>query len=59
MTAVRDDLAERVEVLAQKSTAGTLSAEEHAEYAEIVRLNELLSLLRLQAQDYWAPRLAS
>ena len=34
--------------LAVKSTAGTLSQDEQAEYEHIVRLNDLLSLLKLQ-----------
>ncbi len=49
--AVRADVAPRVEDLAQKSTAGTLTAAEHAEYAEVVRLNEMLSLVRLLAEQ--------
>jgi hypothetical protein len=48
LDAVRRDLAPRVEELAQKSTAGTLAPEEFAEYSEIVRLNDNLSLLKLQ-----------
>lgn len=51
LDAVRRDLSPRVEELACKSTAGTLSSEEESEYAEIVRLNDTLSLLRLQAED--------
>ena len=41
----------RVEELAQKSSAGTLTPEEQGEYAEIVRLNDTLSVLKLQAAD--------
>ena len=51
LDAVREDLVPRVEELARKSTAGTLTAEEQTEYSEIVRLNDTLSLLRLQAED--------
>ena len=57
--AVEKDLSERVAELAAKSTAGTLSQEEQAEYEQIVRLNDLLSLLKLQAEEYWSPRIAS
>ena len=56
IAAVARELAGRVEDLARKSTAGTLSEDEAAEYAEIVRMNDLVSTLRLQAQDYWSPR---
>jgi hypothetical protein len=49
--AVREDLVPRVEELARKSAAGTLTAEEQTEYSEIVRLNDTLSLLKLQAED--------
>lgn len=59
LTAVSKDLAPRVEELAQKSTAGELTAEEHREYAEVVRLNDALSLLKLQAEDFWSVRAAS
>jgi hypothetical protein len=51
LEAVRRDLARRVEELAQKSSAGTLSLGEQDEYAGIVRLNDTLSLLKLQAED--------
>jgi len=57
--AVEKDLSGRVAELAAKSTAGTLSQEEQAEYEQIVRLNDWLSLLKLQAEEYWAPRIAS
>jgi hypothetical protein len=59
LEAVRCDLAPRVEELAQKSAAGALAPEELAEYAEIVRLNDNLSLLKLQAEDLSAIRAAS
>jgi hypothetical protein len=57
--AVGKDLSGRVAELAAKSTAGTLSPEEQTEYEQIVRLNDWLSLLKLQAEEYWAPRIAS
>jgi hypothetical protein len=57
--AVSKDLAPRVEELAQKSNAGDLTPEEHREYAEVVRLNDMLSLLRLQAEEFWTMRAAS
>ena len=52
-------MAPRVEDLAQKSAAGVLSPEEHAEYVEVVRLNDTLSLLELQAEEFWTIRAAS
>ena len=57
--AVEKDLSGRVAELAAKSTARMLSQEKQAEYEQIVRLNDLLSLLKLQAEEYWAPRIAS
>ena len=59
LDAVRRDLSPRVEELAQKSTSGTLSPEELGEYSEIVRLNDNLTLLKLQAEDLLAIRAAS
>ena len=57
--AVEKDLSGRVAELSTKSTAGTLSQEEQVEYEQIVRLNDLLSILKLQAEAYWAPRIPS
>lgn len=57
--AVEKDLSGRVAALAVKSTAGTLSQDEQAEYEHIVRLNDLLSVLKLQTEEYWAPRIGS
>jgi len=57
--AVENDLAVRVAELAAKSNSGELSTAEKTEYEQIVRLNDLLSLLKLQAEEYWAPRIAS
>lgn len=56
--AVQKDLSGRVTDLAVKSAAGTLSQDEQAEYEHIVRLNDLLSVLKLQTEEYWAPRIA-
>ncbi len=52
LDAVGNDLSPRVEELAQKSTEGQLTPEESQEYAEIVRLNDMLSLLKLQAEAF-------
>jgi len=57
--AVRRDLSPRVGELARKSAAGTLTPEELTEYTEIVRLNDTLSLLKLQAEDLSILRTAS
>jgi hypothetical protein len=57
--AVKTDLSGRVAELASKSSSGTLSSEEKSEYEQIVHLNDLLSLLKLQAEAYWSPRIAS
>jgi hypothetical protein len=57
--AVEKDLSGRVAELAAKSTSGMLSQEEQAEYEQIVCLNDLLSLLKLQAQEYRSPHIAS
>ncbi|HAM21247.1 MAG: hypothetical protein IPN17_08990 [Deltaproteobacteria bacterium] len=59
LNAVSQDLSPRVEELAQKSTEGLLTPEEREEYAEIVRLNNTLSLLKLQTEEFWAVRAAS
>lgn len=50
LQALRSDLSPRTEELAEKSTLGTLTAAEQAEYAEIVRINDTLSLLKFQAR---------
>ena len=57
--AVESELSGRAAELAAKSSSGKLSNEERAEFEQIVRLNDLLSLLKLQAEQYWAPRIAS
>lgn len=59
LNAVSQDLSPRVEELAQKSTEGVLTPEEHEEYAEIVRLNDTLNLLKLQTEEFWAVRATS
>ena len=59
LDAIREGLASRVEELAEKSTAGVLTPEEHKEYTDVVRLNDALSLLRLQAEEVWTLRAAS
>jgi biopolymer transport protein ExbD len=59
LEAIVRDLTPRVEELAQKSTAGQLTPDERHEYAEIVKLNDTLSLLRLQTVGLWTMRAAS
>ena len=59
LNAVSQDLSPRVEELAQKSTEGALTPEERSEYAEIVRLNDTLTRLKLQTEEFWAMRAAS
>jgi len=59
LSAVRQDLSPRVEELAQRSTDGLLTSDEREEYAEIVRLNDTLSLLKLQTEEFWTVRAAS
>ncbi len=59
LDAVSRDLAPRVEILARKSAEGALTAEEREEYAEIVRLNDMLSALKLEAEEFWTMRAAS
>lgn len=59
LDALSKDLAPRVEELAQKSTSGLLTPDEHKEYSEVVRLNDMLSLLKLQAEEFWTVRAAS
>jgi hypothetical protein len=59
LDAVREDVVPRVEELARKSADGTLSVADQAEYSELVRLNDTLSLLKLQAEELLAVRVAS
>ncbi|MFO0604009.1 MAG: hypothetical protein U0324_12585 [Polyangiales bacterium] len=59
LAAIGRDLAPRAEELARKSSDGTLTDDERREYAELVRLNDTLSLLRLQTEEFWAMRAAS
>jgi hypothetical protein len=59
LEAVGSDLLPRVEELAQRSTEGLLTPEESHEYDEIIRLNDMLSLLKLQAEALRTVRAAS
>jgi hypothetical protein len=59
LAAVGKDLSPRVEELAQKSTEGQLTPEESREYSEIVQLNDMLGLLKLQAEALRTVRAAS
>lgn len=59
LDAVANDLSPRIEELAQLSTDGLLTPEDSQEYAEIVRLNDMLSLLKLQAEAFRTLRAAS
>jgi hypothetical protein len=59
LDAISRDLAPRVEELAQKSTEGLLTAEDQKEYAEVVRLNDMLTLLKLEAEQLRTIRAAS
>jgi hypothetical protein len=44
-----EELRERIEQLASKSTEGELTADEHAEYEGYVRANKFVAVLRLEA----------
>jgi uncharacterized protein YnzC (UPF0291/DUF896 family) len=59
LDAVSKDLAPRVEELAGKSTEGSLTHEEYEEYAQIVRMNDMLSEIKLEAEDFRSVRIAS
>ena len=59
LDALSKDLAPRVEELARKNTESAVTSEEYEEYAEVVRLNDSLSLLKLQAEEFWGMRAAS
>ena len=59
LEAVGRDLSPRVEELVQRSTEGLLTAEEGQEYDEIIRLNDMLSLLKLEAEALRTVRAAS
>jgi hypothetical protein len=50
--AVSKDLAPRAEELARKSTAGILTPEELREYTDVVRLNDMLSLFKLETEEF-------
>jgi hypothetical protein len=36
-----------------------MSPEEYREYTEVVRLNDMLSLLKLETEEFWTVRAAS
>ena len=59
LEAMRTDLSSRVEQLAVKSSQGTLSEEERAEYEQIVQLNDLMAIVKLQSEQVWRLRKAS
>ena len=59
LDAVGNDLSPRVEELARKSTEGQLTTEESDEYVDIVRLNDMLGPLELQAEAFRSLRAAS
>lgn len=59
LDAMARDLAPRARELAEKSTAGQLASQEIQEYEGLVRLNDMLSLLRLQAEELCTLRTAS
>ncbi len=59
LEAVSRDLAPRVEELAQKSTSGILTPQDRAEYEHIVRMNDMLSLIKLEADEFRSLRAAS
>ena len=59
LDALSKDLAPRVEEFARKNTESALTPEEYEEYAKVVRLNDMLSLLKLQAEEFWGMRAAS
>jgi hypothetical protein len=59
LAAMRSDLSSRVEQLARKSNQGSLSEEERAEYEQIVQLNDLMAIVKLQSEQVWRLRKAS
>ena len=59
LEALRSDLSGRVEQLARKSNEGILSENERAEYEQIVQLNDLMAMVKLQSEQYWRTRIAS
>jgi hypothetical protein len=59
LEAMRTDLLGRVEQLARKSSQGALSEEERAEYEQIVQLNDLMAIVKLQSEQVWRLRKAS
>jgi len=59
LAAASQDLAGRVEDLADKSSAGTLTFGERTEYSDIVRLTDLLSSAQLQVEILESRRVPS
>lgn len=59
LAAMRSDLSGRVEQLARKSNQGNLSEEERVEYEQIVQLNDLMAIVKLQSEQVWRLRKAS
>jgi hypothetical protein len=53
LAAIRRALSRRAEDLAHRSTAGALTPDESREYADLVRLNDTLSLAKLRAEKLW------
>ena len=53
LQALYSDLSPRVEQLAHKSSRGVLSEDERAEYEQIVLLNDLMAMVKLQSQLFW------
>lgn len=53
LEAMRSDLSGRVEQLAEKSSKGFLSEDERAEYEQIVQLNDLMAIVKLQGEQVW------
>ena len=45
------DLQQRIDELAEKSTEGTLTAEERSEFEGYVRANKFVAILKRQAQE--------
>lgn len=43
----------RIDELADKANAGTLTVAEEAEYEQYIRLWQLMTLLQAKARDYW------
>lgn len=57
LDAIGKDMVPRVEELARKSTDGSLMAEDHDEYAQIVRMNDTMSETKVDAKDFRSLRI--